>query len=103
MGIKSKCKGSDILTNNGLRKENQILKDELKVYYNKERWEKNKYTIIAKMFKLGIVIHIELPFFKVNTHIMKESWERYIYEVLCFEIKIFKWSINFQITSKPKV
>jgi len=61
-----------------------------------------KESIAYRAFNFGIRIYIELPFFSIKTSTMSKSWERCVYEVLCFEIKLFKWVFSFEITKKPK-
>ena len=56
-----------------------------------------------KPFQAHVRLFIELPFFEINTSLLNMSYERNLYEMLCFRIKIFKWKFELQITSNPKV
>ena len=41
---------------------------------------------------------IELPFFCVRTSMMHESLERFMFELLVFDVRIFKWRFSFRFT-----
>jgi hypothetical protein len=57
---------------------------------------------IIKQFPFHMRIFIELPFFEVSTSILNRSIQQFVYEILCFKIKIFKWRFEIQITSDIK-
>ena len=56
-----------------------------------------------KPFQSHVRLFVTLPFFEINTSLLNQSYERCIYEILCFRIKLFKWKFEIQITSNPKI
>lgn len=55
--------------------------------------------IEIKRFPFHLRIFLELPLISIRTSIMCESYTMMTLEILCYEIRIWKWMFSIQITS----
>jgi len=54
--------------------------------------------IFIKQLPVLLNIFIEIPFISIRTSMLYKSYERFVYELICFDVKIFKWRISFCLT-----
>jgi hypothetical protein len=44
-----------------------------------------------------IVLWLEIPLFSVRSHFLRDSQERFTFDVVRFEIKVWKWGFEIDI------
>lgn len=59
----------------------------------KRRWYHNIY------FEL----YLNIPLLTIQTRLFKEAYDRMVYDICRLQIKIWKWSFEFQLYKRPEL
>jgi len=50
-----------------------------------------------KIYKPNLMFHLDVGFFRLQTHLFVQAIDRYTYDYIRLEWKLFKWSGGFNL------